>query len=160
MINLVRSGETPYKDLNKHAEWLLRNRERLKEYRRNWEITNKDKRDASKRAYRKANHEKLRTRATERARERYTEDEEYRKVVLQRNQLRHRGYDSKMFEGQPCFYCGSDNRKATVDHLVPQSQGGSNDISNLVPSCRQCNASKGANSLEVWYQIKELVCEF
>lgn len=51
-----------------------------------------------------------------------------------------------------CFYCGcsmhlsrgpkdgicSDNL-ATLDHYIPRSQGGSNDLSNLVAACYRCN---------------------
>ena len=31
---------------------------------------------------------------------------------------------------------------ATVDHVIPQSKGGTNDIDNLVPCCFSCNAKK------------------
>jgi len=30
----------------------------------------------------------------------------------------------------------------TIDHLVPKSLGGSNDIENLVPCCAECNREK------------------
>jgi 5-methylcytosine-specific restriction endonuclease McrA len=31
----------------------------------------------------------------------------------------------------------------TIDHLFPQSKGGSHHPDNLVPACPQCNALKG-----------------
>jgi len=34
-----------------------------------------------------------------------------------------------------------------VDHVVPQSNAGTNDISNLNPSCSLCNHYKRANTL-------------
>jgi hypothetical protein len=39
-----------------------------------------------------------------------------------------------------------------VDHYIPKSKGGSNDPSNLVAACRQCNESKGSKMPEdvVW----------
>lgn len=45
-----------------------------------------------------------------------------------------------------CRYCG---RKATevileIDHIIPVSKGGTNDLNNLITSCRDCNRGKGA----------------
>lgn len=34
-------------------------------------------------------------------------------------------------------------RKATVDHIVPITQGGKNTKANVVPACWQCNSRKG-----------------
>lgn len=51
-----------------------------------------------------------------------------------------------------CWYCGIQTiRKPPVthssvecclDHLVPWFEGGTNQVSNLVPACRSCNAGK------------------
>lgn len=46
-----------------------------------------------------------------------------------------------------CCYCGTDLHSAkpfqiTLDHLVPQSKGGSNDPANMITSCRKCNCSR------------------
>jgi len=46
-----------------------------------------------------------------------------------------------------CIYClrdlhGADPADITLDHLVSQSDGGSNDEGNLVTSCRHCNCSR------------------
>jgi len=32
---------------------------------------------------------------------------------------------------------------ATVEHILPRSRGGSNDIKNLAIACRHCNVEKG-----------------
>lgn len=56
----------------------------------------------------------------------------------------------RMREEEDCFYCG--NTGGAIDHLVPRSKGGSDDISNLVPCCKSCNSSKSNKSLDVWYQ--------
>ena len=40
----------------------------------------------------------------------------------------------------PCYYCGAP--ATTADHLVPISEGGSHDRTNLVPACAHCNTSK------------------
>lgn len=47
-----------------------------------------------------------------------------------------------------CAYCGESGHYLAVEHVVPKSQGGSNHISNLLPSCTSCNSSKGVRSLE------------
>lgn len=47
-----------------------------------------------------------------------------------------------------CAYCG--RTADTVDHIVPQVRGGSDDTSNLVAACRRCNSSKCAKPLDMW----------
>lgn len=49
-----------------------------------------------------------------------------------------------------CAYCGTEiaYKDMQVDHLVPQRNGGTDDIENLMPSCRTCNLYKRAESLE------------
>lgn len=49
--------------------------------------------------------------------------------------------------GGRCAYCGSE-RPLTIDHRVPLSRGGSNEIANIVPACGFCNRSKGARTEE------------
>ncbi|WP_223855916.1 HNH endonuclease [Streptomyces toxytricini] len=45
--------------------------------------------------------------------------------------------------GGYCTYCSSDGTRAeVVDHVEPLEWGGANRISNIVPACRSCNASK------------------
>jgi hypothetical protein len=46
-------------------------------------------------------------------------------------------------------------RAEVVDHVVPLEQGGANDISNLVPACRSCNASKRDRTPEQWRKSLE-----
>jgi 5-methylcytosine-specific restriction endonuclease McrA len=43
--------------------------------------------------------------------------------------------------------CSGDIRQASVDHVVPRSRGGSNDPSNLITACAQCNAKRGHRSV-------------
>lgn len=43
-----------------------------------------------------------------------------------------------------CQYCGRSSPDVIleVDHIVPVSKGGTNDILNLITSCRECNSGK------------------
>ena len=48
-----------------------------------------------------------------------------------------------------CVYCGS-TEDLTLDHVIPQSRGGSDKAENLVTCCFSCNSSKGARTPEEW----------
>lgn len=52
--------------------------------------------------------------------------------------------------GGRCAYCGREieYKDMQVDHLIPQRNGGTDAIDNLMPSCRTCNHYKRAESLE------------
>jgi 5-methylcytosine-specific restriction endonuclease McrA len=52
-------------------------------------------------------------------------------------------------DGTGCFYCNTrlNFETATIDHLIPKSQGGSDNLDNLVLACHECNIGKGAKSL-------------
>ena len=43
-----------------------------------------------------------------------------------------------------CRYCRSKENALTIDHVVPQALGGSDDPSNLVACCKDCNAGKSS----------------
>lgn len=59
--------------------------------------------------------------------------------------------------GGRCFYCGEVPPKAVnIDHFRPLSKGGTDDLSNLFPTCRTCNSSKGGRSLEEWRMSRRL----
>lgn len=49
-----------------------------------------------------------------------------------------------------CVYCGVlvDVDDRCMDHVIPRIDGGSNQIENLVLSCRSCNSIKSINSVE------------
>ena len=44
-------------------------------------------------------------------------------------------------QGGKCFYCDAilDINEATLDHVIPQSKGGSNNLDNLVVCCKYAN---------------------
>lgn len=48
-----------------------------------------------------------------------------------------------------CQYCGraAPDVMLHVDHIHPQSKGGTDDLLNLVTSCKDCNLGKGARTL-------------
>jgi hypothetical protein len=57
------------------------------------------------------------------------------------------GYEVKEYllerDGRKCAYCQGENVPLEIEHIVPKSRGGSNQIANLTLSCRPCNQKKG-----------------
>ena len=53
-------------------------------------------------------------------------------------------------DGLSCCYCGAtveDGAQLSLDHIKPDSKGGSNDASNLVTCCSRCNSARGNRSV-------------
>ena len=46
--------------------------------------------------------------------------------------------------------CRNPKAKLTVDHKVPMSRGGSNNIDNIQFLCRPCNIAKGSKTNDEW----------
>jgi 5-methylcytosine-specific restriction endonuclease McrA len=46
-------------------------------------------------------------------------------------------------DGFTCAYCGLQDNKMTMDHIIPKSRGGSSSFENCVACCRSCNTQKG-----------------
>lgn len=74
---------------------------------------------------------------------------EYQQGELQGEHLR--SYLFVLYK-HTCAYCNglSGDTIFEIDHIRPRSKDGSDKLSNLVMSCRVCNAAKGSNTLEQW----------
>lgn len=60
-----------------------------------------------------------------------------------------------------CYYCGKQTSPfgngATsfcVDHVLPQTRGGKDEINNLVPACFACNSQKSSKGFFNWAMEK------
>jgi 5-methylcytosine-specific restriction endonuclease McrA len=54
-----------------------------------------------------------------------------------------------------CAYCGKDDPHLQKDCMLPIAHGGRYTLSNVVPACRSCNASKCDTELTVWMRRKK-----
>ena len=53
-----------------------------------------------------------------------------------------------------CINCGT-HKSISIDHIVPVSKGGGNEIKNLQTLCTTCNSSKGNKSMTEWLEADE-----
>ena len=51
-------------------------------------------------------------------------------------------------DGLYCVYCDEDltDKEIHMDHVIPESKGGSTTFDNLQVTCRKCNLAKGVLS--------------
>ena len=54
------------------------------------------------------------------------------------------------FTGKSCIYCGKPSE--SIDHVIPQSQGGLSTTENCVPACLSCNGDKSDENALYWYR--------
>lgn len=80
--------------------------------------------------------------------DKYT-DESWRRL---RNIVRSRDHSE-------CFYCGKITSRGHVDHKVPLSRGGTDNLDNLVWSCPTCNLDKRDMSAEEYISQRNLELE-
>lgn len=56
-----------------------------------------------------------------------------------------------------CWYCGrrvKNPKELTIDHIIPRSKGGTNDMDNVFMVCKNCNSSKRDMDVLEWFFTK------
>lgn len=128
--------------------YYYRHREERLEYHKKQHFKTRDKRLRQQAAYRKDNLEKLKN-LHKSWRERNPDKVNVYRHVRRARQSNASGSHTAeerrlVLESCAglCFYC--QQKSATVtDHVIPLSRGGTNAITNLLPSCFSCNVRKG-----------------
>ena len=59
--------------------------------------------------------------------------------------------------GRKCVYCGKIDVPLEIEHVIPKSRGGTNNISNLTLACHACNQKKAAHPVEEFLKDKPAV---
>ncbi len=132
------------------------NRERNRPHVRNYWERNQEKYRAQSRAYYEANQDRLREQKDTYRRnnlEAYAVREanrRARKAKAGGSFTQQEWHDLCAYYDYTCLRCGRQEPdiELTVDHVIPLSQGGSNDISNLQPLCGACNTRKHTKTID------------
>jgi 5-methylcytosine-specific restriction endonuclease McrA len=53
-----------------------------------------------------------------------------------------------------CAYCGEHSDALQRDCVLPLSRGGRYTVTNVVPACRSCNASKSNIEVTRWLRMR------
>lgn len=133
------------------AEWRDRNRERTRQYARDYYRQHQ----GEIATWREANRQELNRRTSEWAKAHPNE----RVMYSHRRRARRIGtFESGSYTvaewlevceraNHRCLACGLE-KKLTVDHIVPFSKGGTNTIDNIQPLCFRCNQLKKAETTD------------
>jgi hypothetical protein len=70
-------------------------------------------------------------------------DVQIRTAILRSQLTRSKRFAILKRDNYTCHYCHRTGVPLEVDHVVPLYKGGTNDESNLVAACHDCNHSKG-----------------
>ena len=170
--NRERIAETHRRRYCAKREWILErqklyaqaNKEKKREYNRRYYRENREKLKEQNRQYHQNNKEA----ASEWYKQYYQENIEaiYANHRARRAKKRGNGGShtvkelNELFEQQEglCYYCGrllfeSFKVPFHVEHKIPISIGGSNDISNIALSCKECNLRKHTKTDEEFLEL-------
>jgi len=120
----------------------IKNADKIKVADQKYRDTHREQRNARARIYRQAHADEIRAKnRAYKARKRGAEGKHTATDVTIQYERQH----------GKCYYCGRKLGKVYhVDHVVPLSRGGSNDPSNLVVACPNCNVEKRNKMPHEW----------
>ena len=142
--------------LNSLSEWRKANPEKARAEVTKWHRANPDKRREHCATWRKTHAEEIKISKT-----RWQQSNLDKGVIYAQSRRARKAQNGGLlseFEWQElklrhhsrCLCCHryEPEIKLTIDHVVPVTRGGSNDISNIQPLCRKCNLSKGTQTTD------------
>lgn len=72
------------------------------------------------------------------------------------NDLTPAQWDTLVLQWGGCAYCGTTTAALQKDCVLPISRGGRYTVTNVVPACTSCNASKHNSEVSGWLRRKRL----
>lgn len=133
--------------------WVRKNPEKVYVTQRKYYLAHQEESRQRSRNWRTVNRDKSRQTTSQWAKDNPTK----RSAKDQRRRARKVGnggnYTAKEWEDlcelydYRCLACG-EQKPLTVDHVVPLSKGGTNDIDNIQPLCRNCNSIKHDKAID------------
>lgn len=79
-----------------------------------------------------------------------------KRVAAADNDLTTAEWDGIRAMWSACAYCGGPDEALQKDCVQPISRGGRYTLTNVVPACRSCNASKSNDEVTSWMRRKKL----
>lgn len=148
--------------------WRENNRERHREYQRNYRITHKEECEERNKKWNEENPELVTG-----YKRKYTENnpgvnnessarwrkknKEHKRVLTRQRRARIRKAEGTIsiedwkailkLYGTSCLACG-EIKPLTMDHIIPIVYGGTHTTDNVQPLCLSCNSSKGTQTID------------
>ena len=140
-------------------KYIENNKEKIKEYRHNQYLKNRDYELEKDKNYNKKNRNIIRERERKYLSTEKGKQVNHLKTVKRRTRLNKLKNDfnleqwekCKNYFNNCCAYCGK-KEKLTVEHFIPISKGGNTIAKNILPICKSCNSSKQEKDFEKWYK--------
>jgi len=151
--------DDPQKEREYQRKWREKNKEKLKKYYKRYNKKNKKEVAEYQKQYHKKHKIKIKQQQEIWHKNHPGKNKEYlnrfkdkmtRRAENREKPIYKREKIYKKYRGR-CAYCGIKigfKKDFQIDHLKPKSRGGTNDIDNLMPSCKRCNQLKYNSDIE------------
>ena len=130
-------------------EYYIDNKDKIKEYKKEYRENNKDKIKESQKKYRLSEKGK-RTAFNFRSKRRFKEENQGNGITKEQ------WLEMMDFFEWTCAYSGEyiggNSEERSIDHIIPLSKGGENEVWNCVPMLRSLNSSKRDKDMLSWYK--------
>jgi 5-methylcytosine-specific restriction endonuclease McrA len=153
----VKTEQQKEKDREYAREWRKRNTDKTQAYHKKYAEKYADKERERHKAKAKRERESNPERIRERERKYRESHPNYNKNKTHqyRTKMKNSGVffilpkELKKLNNQPCANCGTKER-LTIDHIIPIARGGRHSIGNLQSLCLFCNSSKNSKLITEW----------